>query len=258
MVQNNELYQHPTPLDEQTFQKFLHDEITVKEAKAFKDLVDKRFSYIVHTIAKMQGESVDWFDYDNSDGGEGVGYFDTDSYKDNVEYVGDFRDLPNKEYVKNRFEKYENSFPTKWFYQNFETVLENEHAKFLKKEKEKQTKEKLGKEKAKEDFEKIKDSIKKKLTFEELSYISFLSIDEVKKNQAKHVKIVEQEVAKFIKEMKQKGVDVSKMYQHYRIGKKKPKNFNEWVVKNREGIKNSVKEVPVRVASWPFPTTSGA
>lgn len=253
MVQHNELYQHKAPLDEKTFKKFLQDEMTVKEAKVFKDVVDKRFSYIVHKIAEVNSKNVSWFDYDNSDGGEGVGFFNTDSYKNNVDYTGEFEDLSYKPQVKNTFDKYDYSFPTKWFYQSFEVALKQEQQAFLKKEKAKQDEAKLSKETAKLEFEKVKDSIKKKLTIEELAYISFLSMEEVSKNQAKAVKSVMDDVSKFIKEMKQKGVDVSKMYQHYRMGKKKPKNFYTWVMKNRQEIQNSQKEVLVPVATWPFP-----
>lgn len=256
MVQHNELYEHKQPLNEKNFKKFLQDEMIVKEAKAFKDLVDKRFSYIVHKIAENNSTNVSWFDYDNSDGGEGVGFFNTDRYNEYVFYTGEFESLS---YIPVKsFTKYDNSFPTKWFYQNFELALKKEKEDFLQEQKNQQEQAKLGKEKAKIEFEKVKDSIKKKLTIEELNYISFLSMEEVKKNQDKHVKTISKDISKdiatFIKDMKQQGVDVSEMYQHYRMGKKKPKNFYEWVMKNRQEIKSKVKKVPIQVASWPFPT----
>lgn len=241
-------YQLKTPLDEKTFKKFLADEMTVKEVKTFTEILSKRFSYIVHKIAEITGRTVDWFDYANENGEYSPGEFDTGSYSHEVDYTGEFstksRDL--------RFEDYDYSFPTTWFYTNFEVQVKKEKESFFKSEKQKEEEKQLAKEKFQEEFKKVQNNIKKKLTAEELAYIGFLSPEDVRKNKAKIHKAISADVAKFIKEMKQKGVNVSEKYEEYREGKKKPQTFDSWVLKNLNALTKSVQKEIITPA-WPFP-----
>lgn len=239
MTNKAEDYQIKTPLDETTFKKFLNDEMTVKEMKLFTETLDKRFSYIVHKIAEITDRKVEWYDYANENGEYSPGVFDTVNYYTNVKYTGSFsrnnRDV--------RFENYDDVFPTKWFYTSFEEQLEKEKEEFFNYERQKkeEIEKKLSLENHKEEVIKVQNNIKKKLTTEELAYIAFLSPEDINKNKTKIQKSISVDVAKFTKEMKEKGVNVSEKYQEYRQGKKKPQSFNNWVIKNLKSLNNMSK-----------------
>ncbi len=233
-----ENYSLKTPLNKELFIQFLNDEMTVKQVKSFTEDLTKRFYYIVHTIAQITGRTVDWFDYDNEGGEYNPGVFETELYRDCVGYVGEFT---HKKDMKVRFEDYDDNFPTYWFYSDFEAQLKNEQSAFFKQE-EKRTNEKNEKLlKNKQDFTKVQNSIKTKLTQEELAYIRFATHEEVRKNKAQNVKEQSTQVAKFMKEMKKAGLDISKQYEQYREGKKKVKTFEVWVLDNMEKLKQQSK-----------------
>lgn len=249
------------PLTQAVFKKFLADELTVKQVKVLEPEIAKRFHYIVHKIAELTGRSVDWYDYSNESGNDNYnsydestrGYFDTDNYKEHVGYTGDF---PLQFSQIARYEKYDEMFPTKWFYTNFEVQLKNEKQEFLNEQQRLQEEKEKGKNFELEEMQKMRDSIMKKLTPEELAYITFVKIEDVRKNKSKVSQSVAAEVAQFIKEMKKKGVAVSQQYTKYREGKKKAKSFEAWVLKNMEKIRESAipKTVLSPAAAWPFPT----
>lgn len=250
MTNKVEDYQLKTPLDEKIFKKFLSDEMTVKEVKGFTETLSKRFSYIVHKIAEITNRKVEWFDYANENGEYSPGEFDTERYKKDVEYTGDFSTKGSDL----RFEDYDDYFPTVWFYTNFEVQLKKEKEAFFKSEQRKEEEKLLAKERSQAEFKKVQNNIKKKLTAEELAYIAFLSPEEVRKNKAKVHKAISTDVAKFIKEMKQKGINVSEKYEEYREGKKKPQTFDSWVLKNLNALTESIpKKVVTPQSAWPFP-----
>lgn len=233
------------PLNEATFKKFVADELTVKEVKSLTVSLNERFKYIIEKIAELTGRSVAWFDYGNNNydkeyGDSNSGFFDTDQYHTNVSYIGEFFVEKKQAYL---LQKYDNEFPTKWFYQNFENTLENEIAEFIIEENNKTIQKTTNKNKAKEDLQKVQESIRKKLTKEELSYISFVSIEAVRENKKIMNKSVSAEVSKFVKEMKENGIIVSKKYEEYRQGKNKAKDFETWVLKNMTKIRDSLENI---------------
>lgn len=227
------------PLNEIIFKNFLADELTVKEVKSLNVALADRFEYIIEKIAELTNRYVAWFDYDNVSHSDDYsrGFFDTENYKSHVGYVSEFL-FENKQ--KYTYEKYDNVFPTKWFYQNFESVLEAEIEEFFKEEELKEEKKKSNKNKDQEELQKFKESIIKKLTQEELAYISFLSIENVRENKKNTNKLISTEVSKFVKEMKENGVMVSTKYEEYRKGKKKATDFESWVLKNMSKIRDSI------------------
>lgn len=243
MTNRDKTYEQKTPIDKKIFAKFINDEMTVKEVKAFTDELTKRFYYIVHEIAQVSGRIVDWFDYDNQDGEDNPGSFDTDYYKDTVGYTGEFITKDKK--IKEPFEDYDTEFPTEWFYTNFEEQLVEEKNQFFEAQAKVEKEKAVAKEKSKNDVKKVQDSIRAKLTTEELAYIAFLSPEEVRKNKTVMSKVVSSEVAKFIKDMKKAGIDISAKYQEYRKDKKNPQKFEDWVVKNKSAFK--------KLLEWPFP-----
>lgn len=227
-------------LNKQTFQRFLFDELTVKEVKELEPQIAKRFEYIVCKIGEETGRIVDWYDYDNQGGEYHPGTFDTDDYNEHVGYTGEFSLVKSNTKVV-RYDHYDHIFPTAWFYTNFEVVLKNEIEEFLSEQKHLTAIKEKGKMYAQEEMQKMRESIIKKLTTEELSYISFVNLEDVRKNKANVKKAVSCDVSQFIKEMKRAGVPVSEQYAQYRGNKKKAKDFESWVLKNMEKIRGSVK-----------------
>lgn len=156
-------------LNQEKFTKFLNDEFTVKEVKLFGPEIEERFDYIVKKIAEITNRNVEWYDFDNEGNNEdSPGFFDTEEYSKNVHYVGGFNNL-----TKIRFKNYDDAFPTSWFYTNFEESLKNEQKEYFSKLEENK---KSQEDKAiiiKQKHAKIQESIKSKLTKEELSHITF-------------------------------------------------------------------------------------
>lgn len=139
--------------------------ITLRKYEEIIGKIDERFSEIVLTILpdiRKKG----WYDYGNCsyEDENSNGSFDPDEYKDEISVGGEFALLP---------EPYDcdNSFPTRWLWEDFEDEFVSEISKYKsKKEREKLlAKQKRDALKAKK--EAIWESVKKKLTKEELKYI---------------------------------------------------------------------------------------
>lgn len=225
-------------LNKDTFKRFLFDELTVKEVKELEPQIAKRFEYIVSKIGEETGRIIDWYDYDNQGGEYHPGTFDTDDYNEQVGYTGEFSLVKSNTKVV-RYDQYDNIFPTAWFYTNFEVALKKEIEEFLSEQKHLTAIKEKGKMYAKEEMQKIRESIMKKLTTEEFSYIAFVKLEDVRKNKANVKKSVFCDVAKFTKEMKRAGIPVSEQYAQYREKNKKAKDFESWVLKNMEKIRKS-------------------
>ena len=225
-------------LNKETFQRFLSDELTVKEVKELEPQIAKRFEYIVGKIGEETGRIIDWYDYDNQGGEYHPGTFDTNDYNEQVGYTGEFSLVKSNTKVV-RYDQYDNIFPTAWFYTNFEVALKKEIEEFLSEQKHLTAIKEKGKMYAKEEMQKMRESIMKKLTTEELSYIAFVKLEDVRKNKANVTKSVFCEVSQFTKEMKRAGIPVSEQYAQYRENNKKAKDFESWVLKNMEKIRKS-------------------
>ncbi len=146
--------------------------MTIRNAKTFQNELNNRFLYIVHKIGEITGFDIEWFDYHNESGEHHPGFFDSQSYKNHVQYVGHFN------YEKNlRFNHYDNDFPTEWFYTNFEEILIKEKEQFLQKENNKKELEIKKKLDNLEKFNQLKEQVLSKLTDEEKSIVKFSSTD---------------------------------------------------------------------------------
>ena len=98
-------------------------------------------------------------------------------------------------------------------------------------------KEKQEKKKQKNDeILKFQEKILSKLTEEEKLYIRFCTASEIAENKKIEVSKSKKDVAKFIKEMKEKNIDVSQLYQSYRNKTKVPISFEKWVEKNKKKL----------------------
>lgn len=228
-----------TPIDKDIFQKFISDEMKVRELKEFHDPLINRLVYIIHTIGKVTGFTVEWLDYGNNSqyGNNGsIGYFDTDSYKVQVEYTGEFNHF-NKEY----FNKYDNKFPTRWFYENFEDELNQEQEDYLKEVENNTKKIKNNLQQLEEKNQTLRLQILAKLSVEELSILKFAKKEDIdKKNTIGHNYLQKKDtkekdlIKNFLKSMKQKKVSLTELYKNYKENTENPLGFNDWILENMD------------------------
>ena len=95
-----------------------------------------------------------------------------------------------------------------------------------------------NKQKKEDQLSKIKEKILSKLTEEEKLYIRFCSPSEVSENKKIEASKSRKDIAKYIKEMKEKNVDVSGLYQSYRDKTKSPISFEKWIAKNKKKVES--------------------
>ena len=98
-------------LDKELMAKLFDGSMTVKQANDLRGKIEDRCDYIVRTLIGIWGkwnDSRDWWDFSNHGGDGPSGYFDEDSYKEEVDFTGEFN--------------YDggNIFPTKWIWEDFE------------------------------------------------------------------------------------------------------------------------------------------
>lgn len=113
------------------------EDITVKRYKELQEKANDRFCYIIAQIAKIVGREVIWFDFDNEGGEFARGYFDKDLYSQEITFVGQSHPTRNTDFIH-----YDDCFPTKWLWTNFEKELEAEVSTFAEVEREKKEAEK--------------------------------------------------------------------------------------------------------------------
>ena len=154
-------------MDKDVFLSVFNDETTVKTRNEVMRLIDKRFCYIVEYLFKLNDVEPDWYDYDN--GYDDNGHFDTVAYGEVTDFTGEWNS-PNE--IESD-ELNAQSFPNRWYYEDFETELSLELARMHKEHSDKLEKQRLKREKQKERKELAIKSIKEKLTPEELSHIKF-------------------------------------------------------------------------------------
>lgn len=161
---------------EQEAKDIFSEDITVKRYKELKDKANERFCYIMTQIAKIVGREIVWFDFDNEGGNEdSPGYFDKDLYDEQITFVGEIKITRNKDFIH-----YDDSFPTKWLWNNFEKDLENEVQNFVEEEKKKKE-EKLSEANEKKaavdqlnvKLPRLKVTISEKIPTDVLSNINF-------------------------------------------------------------------------------------
>lgn len=140
----------------QEFDSLYTDTITKKEYYRVIKKINKRMDEIVRGIAT----DLEWWDYGNapSSADNGTGYFDDAAYKKDVEICGEFS-------LEDPFNSHR-LIPTSWLWEDFEEEY--------KKEVEKDRLIEERKKKKKKEPNTIRESIKNKLTAEELKYVKFV------------------------------------------------------------------------------------
>ena len=139
-------------ITKEEFDSLYSDSITKKNYDAIVDKIDERFGEIVEIlIPKMDARG--WYDYGNCsyDSDRDAGYFDTDEYKNHIVVGGNSASLPMPYYGQ------ENSFPTRWLWQDFEEEMKRTVAKC----KDELEKEKITNKQKREAAKSKKDLLKK-------------------------------------------------------------------------------------------------
>lgn len=153
------------PLAHADIQALVTGDITRNAHQALLLRINERFSYVFETMMTMMGRSFDWYDYDNEGGENHPGFFDADSYAEDINLVGDFQTPHHCLYPQ--------SFPTRWLWEEFEEALRVkliEHTTRLAKQAS-EAAAAIHKQDARK--KEIIAGIRSKLTSEELKLVSF-------------------------------------------------------------------------------------
>lgn len=152
--------------------KLASDEITKKEYEKIIAVINDKVGDIWCYICEVSNRQLDWWTFDNDvsyghGGGFSGGEFDPVEYKEWIEITGEYELL-----YKNKYYPYNNGFPTEllWNTDWKETVEENIKESFHK-HSESKLSLKIKREETKIKNKKLIESIRQKLTKEELKLI---------------------------------------------------------------------------------------
>lgn len=159
------------PLDATVMRLVIEGKITVAELKTLRHSIADRLNYVIRKIADITEYDLDWWDFDNlNEEAETNGFFDVDRHTDFVSVVIAGKPTRYKDKV---FDVYQEKVPFDFVWMNFEDIVTKQYKHFkdeidaaLKLEEEK-------KQKNNAKFLSIIESVKSKLSEEELSYITF-------------------------------------------------------------------------------------
>ena len=153
-------------ITKQEFDKLYDDSVTKKEYDAIITKIDARFGEIIVTIDPSINAGRNWFDYGNNnyDSERNGGYFDPQFYKTEIDIGGENRGLP---------QPFGYSIPTRWLWEDFQEDFDAQIKAFNDAEEAKKSKAKGKAIKNKKYHEKLRKSIKSKLTAEELKIVEF-------------------------------------------------------------------------------------
>ena len=155
-------------MDKAVFMSVFDDGVSVKRNNEVLMMIQERFQYIMETLFRIQGAKLEWYDFDN-EGGEGnPGEFDQYRYRYDTHFTGEWS-IPSKAITIPELDDY--AFPNKWYYEDFEQSVVDK-LKSLKEERERKEEErKKRQEESKKREAVLLDSIKKKLSPEEIAYL---------------------------------------------------------------------------------------
>jgi hypothetical protein len=150
-------------ITKEQFDKLYTPDITKKEYDEIIALIDKRFEEICAKFMRGRNRN-SWCSYDNVNDEFQSGVFDPTRYKEYIRLEGQYFNLPPG---------YDNEFPTRWLWEDFEEELEREIKEFQAQEAIEKENAKAQKIERKKEVILLKQSIKAKLTKEEWKIIKF-------------------------------------------------------------------------------------
>lgn len=147
-------------ITKEEFDNLYSDTISKKDYDYIDAKIDMRFAEIISGIRTNNG----WFDYSNEGGKYGPGgTFDKEDYKENIRFTGEAK-VPFP---------YSDDIPTRWLWEDFEEEFRREVEKDKEREQDKKEKTKIQRQARKQKLLELQESIKNKLTKDELRAVSF-------------------------------------------------------------------------------------
>ncbi len=169
------------PLDANVIRNVIDGNLTIAEMKKLRPQIENRLNYVVRKIAEITDYDLSWWDFSNlNEDAEKNGFFDPEVHTDSVSIV--ISGHPSR-YKDNLFDMYMDNIPFDFVYIDFEDIVIKQYESFKNKidtaiydtAKEKEFKDKK--------LHEIIESVKSKLTEEEMSYICFKNPSKKSKNK---------------------------------------------------------------------------
>ena len=158
-------------ITKEEFDSLFSDDISKKKYDDIIHRIGKRVDEVWRNILKLQGKKLDWYDYDNGGGRDNngdpiYGNFYPEMYKETITFTGEWSggdyDLPYNDYI-----------PTNFLWEDYEEKVLKD-IKSYKENKERKKIENTAKRLELKERRKVMiESIKSKLTKEELRFIKF-------------------------------------------------------------------------------------
>lgn len=151
-------------ITQEEFKRLYDDNITKKDYDHIIEKINHRVDEIVRSLYSFDNR--EWYDYDNCnyDSENSGGYFDRHDYCDYIGLGGQWVGLPAP---------YEYEIPTEWLWKDFKQEFKLEVKKHKNELNQKKKREKEQREKRKKEKDKLVNSIKNKLTKDELKIVKF-------------------------------------------------------------------------------------
>lgn len=141
-----------------------YEDLTIKQAKELTKKVEDRFCYCIDTMCKIFGVKFDYYYFPDAEEGQ-MGTFDRDCYRDEISYCA----TPIHAKAVTDDWDYNQGIPTAWLWTDFEDDLKEE----IKQDKIKKEDKAIKAKEKKENRTAAIASIRKKLTKEELKFVTF-------------------------------------------------------------------------------------
>lgn len=159
------------PLEKNVVERMISGEMSLKEFSDIEKQISERLNYFMLKAAEIAGVDLSWWDYNNGDSeSETDGYFDPKVYVDKVKIEGQYYDSKSKNGMI--FDDYfSNGISLEVLYCDVKEKILSDMKELHKR----LDAEKSLKEQKDNDFKALVESIRSKLTPEELKIVKFIN-----------------------------------------------------------------------------------
>lgn len=169
--------EYVAPLEKSVVERMTSGEMSLKEFSNIEKQISERLNYFMWKAAEIAGVTLSWWDYNNGDSeSEADGHFDPKIYVDKVGIEGQYQGKSDNNMLFDDY--FSDGLPMEVLYLDIEEKV-NKDLKDLHESIELTKKEDLEKAKQKEqkdkDFKALVESIRSKLTPEELKIVKFVN-----------------------------------------------------------------------------------
>lgn len=169
--------EYVAPLDKRAVERMISGEMSLKEFSDIEKQISERLNYFMWKAAEISGVTLSWWDYNNGDSeSEADGHFDPKIYVDKVNIEGQYQGKSDNNMLFDGY--FSDGLPMEILYIDVEEKI-NKDLKDLQASiedtKKKEEKEAKLKEQKDKDFKALVESIRSKLTPEELKIVKFIN-----------------------------------------------------------------------------------